>query len=126
MKTVAKLIGVSKLDFVNYQSQEYADWCVAYAKKNFIPSRLLDTNEALFNWYCANWNNKLKLFLNDHKDFIDAGVVDNDAYFHLFDDYVPKALLEIYPITLLERIKKHHYETIGITYPYRKSTRKIS
>lgn len=126
MKTISKLIGVSKLDFVNYQSQEYANWCVTYAQKNFIPSRLLDINEALFNWYCLNWDNKLKLFLNENKDYIEAGVVDEDSYFRLFYDCVPKSLLLVYPTTIIERIKKQHYETIGIAYPYSKSTRKIS
>lgn len=121
---IAKLLEVSKLDFVNYQTQEYSIWCVQYAQKNFIPSRLLDTNEGLFNWYCANWEVRLKAFLDEHKDYIDAGVIDAEAYFDLFKDAVPLALLEVYPTTLLEKIKKQHYETIGITYPYSKTSRK--
>lgn len=121
---IAKLLGVSKLDFVNYQTQEFSIWCVMHAKKNFIPSRLLDTNEGLFNWYCGNWEVRLNTFLDEHKDYIDAGVVNSDVYLDLFNDAVPLALQKVYPTTLLEEIKKQHYETIGITYPYKRTARK--
>lgn len=121
---IAKLLGVTKLDVVNYQSQEFSIWCVTYAKKNLIPSRLLDVNEPLFNWYCANWETKLHNFLDQHLDYIDAGIEEPDVYLDLFHNEVPLALLGMYPATLIEAIKKKHYETIGISYPYKTPKRK--
>jgi hypothetical protein len=111
---IYKLLEINKIDFINFQTQQFNLFCELYAKEYFVPERVFQTNEMLFNWYCNMWKTACFRFQKDVETYVKEGIKDAKSYTSLFRD----AVLEIpkhYPGAILEEITKKHYKSLKIT-----------
>lgn len=62
-------------------------------------------NKALYNWYATQWQMLVEEpFFNDHKEYLEAGIVDPENFQDLFLQYA-EAIQSNYPKALLDLIK---------------------
>ena len=114
---ITKVLGVTKLTYLNYRTEEFNLWCVNMAEIYVIPIRVLQESNKLYTWYCQNWDARIEgVFLVEVQDFIEQGVVAPEHYLSIFKDIVisPYGLKRIYPSTILKQLKQAYYEKNAI------------
>lgn len=113
---IYRIIGISKLAYINFLDDEFAAWCQPIAKAFFLPKRVLITNTQLYNWFVSNYENRTALpFLKENANYIEAGIVAPNRYFDLLKAKLREetSLSGIYPSVLIKQIKKAHYDKIN-------------
>lgn len=113
---INRILGVSKLEYINFVDMQFSDWCQPIAKTHFVPNRELTTNTQLYNWFIENFDKRVVMpFLNDTAVYIEAGIVSPAHYLALFNDQLLAAsgIYSIYPSVLIKQIKTTHYEKIN-------------
>lgn len=114
MKVVIyKVLGLTKLGYINYVDRQFNDWCGPIAAAYYLPLRELTANVQLYNWFMANFNQRvITPFLKDTETYIMAGVEAPDIYMDLFNENLlsETGIYSIYPSAIINNIKKHHNE----------------
>lgn len=114
--TIYKIIGITKLAYINYVDEQFNDWCGPIAKAQFLPKRVLVTNTQLYSWFIENYEKRTVVpFLADNASYIEAGVVSPKHYFDLFKSHHldSDGIYSIYPSVLIRKIRTSHYEKIN-------------
>ena len=113
---IQKILGMSKLDYVDFVDEQFHDWCYPISRTHFIPRRVLLVNSQLYHWFLENWDKRVVIpFLNANADFIKAGIVSPEHYQILFNDAIESdsGIYYIYPSVLIKNIQKLHYEKLN-------------
>ncbi|WP_425628831.1 hypothetical protein [Cellulophaga lytica] len=109
--TIHKAMGITYLAYENCIDTHFNDWCRKYSFCYAIPLRKLVVNDHLYNWYCDQWIQKVELpFYLDHQDYLEAGIIEVNAYQDLLLQYAD-VLQTFYPKMLLLQLKKEHNKT---------------
>lgn len=113
---IQKILGTSKLSYINFVDEQFSDWCTPIANSFLIPHRALVTNTQLYNWFINNWETRVVYpFLTANSTYITAGVVAPRDYQILFNDEIEKdsGIYHIYPSVIIKQIKQQHYAKIN-------------
>lgn len=113
---IYQLIGLSKLQYINFVDKQFNSWCESLSYDYYIPMRVLQKNVSLYNWYLKQWESRIaKPFLIENKGLIADGLKDTKIYESLLIDFIadPKSRMgTIYPLPIINTIKDKHYKTI--------------
>ena len=96
------ILGLSELDYCNYQHQCFTYWCSVMAEKFKRLERALILDERCYLFYTAAWEHLVEeLFCIEMKPYLRAGLKDTNAYRLIFKDY-HENMLGIFPADLLK------------------------
>lgn len=112
---IHQLLGLNKLQYLNYTTFQFNLWCEALSNMFFVPVRELQTNAILWNWYVAKWQEKVVIpFLKDNEAYIMADVMAPEVYWQLFKDAVANmnGTKTFYPGPIVKKIRNDHFKNI--------------
>lgn len=113
--TIHLIIGLNKLQYLNYQTFQYNLWCEVLSNKFYVPVRELQPNTLLWNWFCSKWESTVVTpFLEENEVYISAGIEEPESYWQLFHSKI-SALVgcqPVYPGPIIKAIKKQHYKNL--------------
>lgn len=113
---INKILGQNQLQYINYTTGLFNDWCEKLSNEFYVPARVLQVSPLLFNWFKNRFESRVvEAFLRDHQDYIMQGVVDPKHYMDLFQDYVssPFGMDRIYPSVIIKDLKQNHYKQLN-------------
>lgn len=102
---VRELLDMTYVVYANYRQQCFEYYCAYHANTKKLCRRSLITNEALYRWYCDNWNTRVEsAFWHDHKDYYKASVKNAAVFRELFALY-PLEIANFFPKPLIYKSK---------------------
>jgi len=113
---IFKIIGLNQLQYLNYTTGLFNEWCEKLSNDFYVPMRVLQTSPLLFNWFKNRFESRVvEEFLRDHQDYITEGVMEPARFFELFKDYVdsPFGMHRIYPSAIIKDLKDAHYKELN-------------
>lgn len=114
MLKITNILGINKLEYLNYKTDQFNSWCTNAAEGIYIPKIDLQTNAALLAWFSYEWDKQINYFyLPDIKEYLEANIVDPEAYQKLFVCEVVTPIQKVYPSAIIDRLKKAHYAKIN-------------
>lgn len=113
--TIHRLIGLNKLQYLNYTTFQYNLWCEVLSYIFHVPVRELQANMPLWNWFNKKWELSIVApFLEENKDYILAGVEHAESFRGLFQDKVNYIFgpNPNYPGPIIKTIREQHYKNL--------------
>ena len=111
---IRAIFHISKLDFMNYKTQQFNLYCQKYSYEYYVPQSVFQENKPLQNWYTAQWNAFAENWEKEYKVYIDEKVNAPFLMFQYYDEDVAKEILKFYPKVILKEIRNEHYNELKI------------
>lgn len=110
---IYNVIGLNKLQYINYVDGEFNVWCENVSNKFYVPMRELQKSTSLYKWFLKKWEtNVVSIFLLENQSLIMDNVKDTDVFRSLFLDIVndQKSKRIYYPSPIVKKIQQQHYK----------------
>lgn len=105
-ETIRKAMGISALAYQNSIDTHFHLWCNKYAEEFALPLGKMAGDDYLQNWYRDQWTHKVELpFYIQYRDYLEAGIEAKGTMQDFFLEY-PDAILEIFPKSLFDNLKR--------------------
>lgn len=106
MKNAIRVLHILEMQYAqydNYRHEEFVQWCIHTAHTQYLPLKLLVSNDYLLNWYHDQWLNRVELpFLDQFACY--SHISDRTAQRDLLDLF-PQEIIGTYPSAILNKIR---------------------